>query len=174
MESSTPTHARSIMRIGSAVLVTVSVLVVACSPKGPVQSPPPSSSAPASQAVPSGAPAAPAADKSAPPPSAGPAPAAEAPPASTPPASAQPASAQPASAQPASAQPASAQPASAHPAADARAPEKPLAADKQPAPEPPKFHEVTVPAGTVLTVRLSTSIASDTSKVEDAVRGSLT
>jgi hypothetical protein len=42
------------------------------------------------------------------------------------------------------------------------------------APEPPKFHEVTVPAETVLTVKLSTPIGSDTSKAEDAVRGSLT
>jgi len=120
------------MRIGSAVLVTVTVLLAACSQKGPAQSPPASSSAPASQAAPSGAPAIPAA------------PAAETP------------------------------SVSAQPATDARASEKPLATDKQPATERPRFHEVTVPAGTVLTVKLSTSIASDTSKVEDAVRGSLT
>jgi hypothetical protein len=41
------------------------------------------------------------------------------------------------------------------------------------APPAPKFREVIVPAGTLLNVRLITPIASDTSNVEDAVRGSL-
>src|SRR5262249_18518571 len=119
----------------SAVLATVTVLLAACSPKGPAQSPP------ASSAVPSGASATPTADKSSAPASAGPA-------------------------------PTGAPWASAQPAADARAPETPPAAAKQP--EPPQFHQVTIPAGTVLTIGLTTPIASDTSKVEDAVRGSLT
>jgi hypothetical protein len=42
-----------------------------------------------------------------------------------------------------------------------------------PAPPQPQFREVTVPAGTALSVRLTTPIASDTSRVEDEVRGTL-
>jgi len=143
------------MRIGSAVSVTVTVLLAACSPKGPAQSPPPSSP-PASQSAPSGAPATPASAKSA----------ALAP--------AQPASAASPAATPAAESPAAAAPAAAAPAAAAPVAAAPAAVDKAPAPEAPKFHEVTVPAGTVVTVKLNTPIASDTSKVEDAVRGSLT
>ena len=69
------------------------------------------------------------------------------------------------------------------PAASHAAPEKPA----NPAPEPatpptaektapaePRFREVTIPSGTALSVRLSTPVASDTSKVEDEVRGTLT
>jgi len=63
---------------------------------------------------------------------------------------------------------------SAQPGAQPGVAEKPAAAGKERAPEPPKFREVTIPAGTPLTVALSTPIASDTSKVEDAVRGTLT
>src|SRR5262249_22394152 len=111
----------SIMRIGSAILVTATVLFAACSEKGPAQSAPPSSSGAPARA------AAPASDKS----TAGPAQAAQPP------------------------------SGSAQPGADAGA-------------TPATFHEVTIPAGTVLTARLSTAIASDTSKVEDAVRGTLT
>ena len=37
----------------------------------------------------------------------------------------------------------------------------------------PEFREVTVPAGTVLRVTLTTPVASDTSRVEDAVRATL-
>ena len=62
----------------------------------------------------------------------------------------------------------SAAPAGAAPEAQA------TAASAQAAPEPPKFHEVTIPVGTVLTAKLSTAIASDTSKAEDAVHGTLT
>jgi len=124
------------MRIGSAVLVTVTVLFAACSQSGPAQSPPGASSAAAS-----GAPA-PAADKSAAP--AGSVSAAQAPSGST------------------------------QAGSDAPAPERPPAAVKEPAAEPAKFYEVTIPVGTVLTAKLSTPIASDTSKVEDAVRGTLT
>ena len=40
-------------------------------------------------------------------------------------------------------------------------------------PKAPEFREVTIPAGTVLRVTLSTPVASDTSHVEDAVRGTL-
>jgi hypothetical protein len=42
-----------------------------------------------------------------------------------------------------------------------------------PAPPKPQFREVTIPAGTALTVKLDTGIASDKSKVEDRVRGTL-
>jgi hypothetical protein len=62
---------------------------------------------------------------------------------------------------------------SAQSSADAPASDKP-AAVKEPASEAAKFHEVTIPVGTVLTAKLATSIASDTSGVEDAVRGTLT
>jgi hypothetical protein len=41
------------------------------------------------------------------------------------------------------------------------------------APPKPTFREVVVPAGTTLKVRLTTGVASDTSAVEDAVRGTL-
>jgi hypothetical protein len=40
-------------------------------------------------------------------------------------------------------------------------------------PRAPEFREVTVPAGTVLRVSLTTPVASDTSHVEDAVRATL-
>jgi hypothetical protein len=44
-----------------------------------------------------------------------------------------------------------------------------------PAPEPnPEFREITVPASTVLHLRLQSRVASDTSHVEDPVRASLT
>lgn len=37
----------------------------------------------------------------------------------------------------------------------------------------PQFKEVTIPSGTTIAVKLANSVASDTSKVEDAVRGTL-
>ena len=37
----------------------------------------------------------------------------------------------------------------------------------------PQFNEVTIPSGTTMAVKLANSVASDTSKVEDAVRGTL-
>jgi hypothetical protein len=40
-------------------------------------------------------------------------------------------------------------------------------------PKPLEFREVTIPAGTVLRVMLTTPVASDTSNVEDPVRGTL-
>ncbi|RPH62027.1 MAG: hypothetical protein EHM89_06260 [Acidobacteria bacterium] len=42
-----------------------------------------------------------------------------------------------------------------------------------PVPPQPQFRELTIPAGTRLSLTLSTSVASDTSKVEDAVRARL-
>ena len=42
------------------------------------------------------------------------------------------------------------------------------------APPAPKLREVTVPVGTRLSVKLSTPVASDTSKLEDTVRGTVT
>src|SRR5262249_36250053 len=37
----------------------------------------------------------------------------------------------------------------------------------------PQFEEVTIPSGTTMVVKLANSVASDSSKVEDAVRGTL-
>jgi hypothetical protein len=54
------------------------------------------------------------------------------------------------------------------------APAPPPPDDRTPmAARPPEFREVTVPAGAVLRVALSTPVASDTSNVEDTVRGTL-
>src|SRR5262245_24954788 len=44
---------------------------------------------------------------------------------------------------------------------------------ERPAPTPPAFREVTVPAGTVLPIELSTTVGSATSQVEDHVRGTI-
>ena len=52
----------------------------------------------------------------------------------------------------------------------------PAAPAPPPAPEPPpapKFREVTVPAGTEISVKILNTLASNTSKVEDPVRGSV-
>ena len=46
-------------------------------------------------------------------------------------------------------------------------------APKPEEPPPPTFREVTLPAGTTLRVDLKSAVASDTSHVEDAVRGEL-
>jgi len=128
---------RSVMRIGSLVLLTITVSFAACSQSGPAQSAPP----PSSSAAAAGSPA-PAADRNA-------APAGSA----------------------SAAQPSSG---STQPGADTPAAEKSTAAGREPSPEPAKFHEVTIPIGTVLTAKLSTAIASDTSKVEDPVRARVT
>jgi hypothetical protein len=66
----------------------------------------------------------------------------------------------------------------AQPAGTALAAERPgsaAAAPPAPAPAAPasEYREVTLPAGTVLPVELRTAVASDTSHVEDAVRGTL-
>jgi hypothetical protein len=55
----------------------------------------------------------------------------------------------------------------------------PAVEHKEPAPPPPppvkvpEFRELTIPAGTTLSATLATSLASDTSKVEDTVRATL-
>ncbi len=43
----------------------------------------------------------------------------------------------------------------------------------RPVPPPPQFRELTIPAGTRLSLTLTSSVASDTSKVEDVVRAAL-
>jgi hypothetical protein len=85
------------------------------------------------------------------------------------------AAAPPQSAQPSAAAPRSgaAQPSGTSPAA-ANAEAPPPTPPRPPAPPPePQFHEVTIPAGTPISVTLQTPIASDKSKVEDQVRGTL-
>jgi hypothetical protein len=57
-------------------------------------------------------------------------------------------------------------------APDAKGPETP--APKPEASRAPELREVTIPAGQTISVKLTTGIASDTSKVEDPVRGTLT
>jgi len=59
--------------------------------------------------------------------------------------------------------------------AEALPPDAPAAQTPQaPAPPPaPKFREVTVPTGTTLSVTLATSLASDSSKPEDRIKGGL-
>jgi hypothetical protein len=47
------------------------------------------------------------------------------------------------------------------------------AATAPPAPAPPLVREVTIPAGTTLRLDLATGVASDTSRIEDAVRATL-
>jgi hypothetical protein len=74
-------------------------------------------------------------------------------------------------------QPASAPPASAPPAS-APAPAPPERAEAPPTPKPaappaPQFRDVTIPAGTKLNVTVLSTLASNTSKIEDPVRGSL-
>ena len=84
---------------------------------------------------------------------------------------------QPASAPAASAPPASA-PAASPPATAPPAPAPPERAETPPTPKPaappaPQFRDVTIPAGTKLSVTVLSTLASNTSKVEDPVRGSL-
>ena len=70
--------------------------------------------------------------------------------------------------------PAKSQAASGSPAASDAAPAKGPSADAAPpAADAPAFHELTLPAGTVLTVTLRNAVASDTSSVEDQVRGTV-
>ncbi len=131
-------------------------------------------------------------------PAAAPSPGAEATPATTPPATADatpPATAQPTALAPAptpAASPSSAAHAPAGAAsktkpaprgvdnsraASAAAPaDAPPAAVKEATPPPPpvpEYRELTIPSGTTLSATLATSLASDTSKVEDAVRATL-
>ena len=51
--------------------------------------------------------------------------------------------------------------------------ESPAAKPASAAAPAPEYREVTLPAGTILPVELTSAIASDTSRVEDAVRGTL-
>jgi hypothetical protein len=85
-------------------------------------------------------------------------------PAATPPA--------PASSEPAKSAPAETPKAGAQPAAPAQTAAKTLAPENAAA-EKPAMREVTVPAGTTISVRLSSALASDTSRVEDRVRGTI-
>jgi len=84
----------------------------------------------------------------------------------------------PASEAPATAAPATAPSAGATPAPAAQAPAQvartePAQPVTPPPPPPPKWKEVTLPAGTQLGLTLQTSVASDTSKIEDPVRATL-
>ncbi len=64
--------------------------------------------------------------------------------------------------------------AAAPPASTPPSPETATAAKLTPAPPPvPKFREITIPADTPLSVTLESSIASDTSQIEDPVEGRL-
>ena len=58
-------------------------------------------------------------------------------------------------------------------AGTAAAPAAPAAAPKPSAPPAPRFREVTIPSGTTLALDLTSTVASDTSNVEDAVRATL-
>jgi len=141
-----------------SLLVAATVFVVGCSQANPPQSaagkdaaPPPPAEAPPAAAPATAAPP-PVATAAAPVAAPAPAPAATAgaapapPPAATPPPVA----------------------AAAAPPPAATAPPPP------PAPPPaPKFREITVPAGTSLSVTVLSTLASNTSKVEDPVKGSL-
>jgi hypothetical protein len=75
----------------------------------------------------------------------------------------------------ANAQPGGQQPSAAPPATRSSPANRSAAPIPAAPPEPPKpqFRELTIPAGTRLSLTLSTSVASDTSKVEDAVRARL-
>jgi hypothetical protein len=83
----------------------------------------------------------------------------------------------PAADAPATASPAPTPSAGATPAPAAQAPSQVAhtepAQPATPPPPPPRWKEVTLPAGTQLGLTLQTSVASDTSKVEDPVRATL-
>jgi hypothetical protein len=59
------------------------------------------------------------------------------------------------------------------PSAAPGAPAPPAAPAPEPEPPQPQYQEVTIPAGTSLSIVLDTEVASATSKVEDPVRGHL-
>lgn len=110
-------------------------------------------------------------------PGAAPAPAGEAPTTAVPAPSAAPAAATPGTAGPApaagAAPTAAPTPAPAAPGAPA-APAAPVAAPvPEPEPPQPEYRDVTIPAGTSLSIVLDTEVASATSNVEDPVRGHL-
>lgn len=143
-----------------ATLTLVAGLTFACTKPAP---PPSTESTPAATAT------------STPPSATAPPPQAEATPPAAPPAqsAAPPSQAAARRATPA-APPARPEPGSA-PSRDASPPPSSAASrpPEPPAPPKPTFREITIPAGTTLTIRLSTPVASDTSKVEDRVTGTL-
>ena len=59
------------------------------------------------------------------------------------------------------------------PNAEAPKASAPAANSAAPAPRQPRFREVTIPAGTTLSLTLDTAVSSDASKVEDVVRAKL-
>jgi hypothetical protein len=134
-----------------AMIAALVFTLAACAQQAPAPSPPP-----ADQAAPAATPPAAGADRSG---------AAQAPPATGTEAS-KPAPTQAPPTPAAEAPPvSSANPSgSSAPAAKPAAPAKPV----------PRFREVTVPAGTEISVRLETPLASDKNAVEDAVRGTVT
>jgi hypothetical protein len=78
---------------------------------------------------------------------------------------------QDAAVQPATSQPAAGEPAAPGAAGQATAQPATSAAAQAPAgPPPPTYREVTLPAGTDLPIQLMTSLASDTSRAEEAIR----
>ncbi|HEX5017922.1 MAG TPA: hypothetical protein VFX15_10110, partial [Actinomycetes bacterium] len=85
-----------------------------------------------------------------------------------PPAAEPPAAPAPPAAAPTTAAPAASAPPAAAPAERAEAPPP-----KPAAPPAPQFRDVTIPAGTKLNVTVLSTLASNTSKVEDPVRGAL-
>lgn len=145
-------------------LVLLGGLMMAAACSAPAAPPPasatPAAAAPAAAAAPETA--APVGAVTAPPPAVAPAPAAA--PTASAAAPASPSAAAGAAPSPSAGSPAAA-PAPATPAASA----PPAAA----APPVPEYREITVPAGTRLSIELRSALASDTSQVEDPVRGVL-
>lgn len=141
-------------------------LVVACSQPSSQQSAATGQAATATPAQSAAPQAAPASDAAAAQPAPAPAQPAEAPPASAAPAAAAPPSTSAAAARPST--PSAAPPATT-PAAD-----RPVSVATPPPPPPePTFREVTIPAGTPIQVKILSTLASNTSKVEDPVKGSV-
>src|SRR5688572_5628482 len=86
--------------------------------------------------------------------------------------------AQPTSAPPPASAPHTSAPSASTPAASAAAAPAPSAArapaaPPEPAAPAPKFRDITIPAGTALSVTVLSTLASNESKVEDAVKGAL-
>jgi hypothetical protein len=142
----------------SIVVLTLATCVMACSQQPPAQS---GAASPAAAPAPAASQAPPDAAKPAPPEATGAPPAGSAPASSPAAAASTPAATAPAAATPAST------PAAAAPAAAAPTRTEP------PPPPAPTFREVTIPAGTSLSVKVLDNLASNTSKVEDAVKGSI-
>lgn len=142
--------------------------VAACSRGSTSQSPPPQPGQPQSP-PPASAPG-PAAQKPAQPESAPPAASPAVKPESVPPTAANPTAQPPKPETPGAAAEAGA--GSPPPAQGAGSPQPAAAENAQPA--KPEFREVTLPAGTALSIKLSTPIGSDKSQLEDEVRGTLT